>query len=341
MSRPAVQQGDVDNNDVRLLQQMLRDMHYPVGDIDGDFGPITEAALIAYQKDHMIGDPEGVCGVNTWAALEAQFGDLDGLRSEESIAGYVDDTYGTAHSSMDPDQQLDALAAAANEQLAAAGVPWVPIAFGDAGTNWAIFDWRPWAVTVNRDLYVKAQENGEAVENMDTIYHESRHSEQWWTIGRLLAGLYGMDGAAINTRTGLNLDIANLAAADPILQSNTKTAAAIAWYEQNYGVSPVPAGVDPPREADAGATGGSVKRQVKEYVDGGPATGRRVLRRGDGDASEIRYLQELLIYRGFPPGPVDGDFGPRTEAAVKTFQANRGLDDDGLVGQLTWEALLP
>jgi peptidoglycan hydrolase-like protein with peptidoglycan-binding domain len=341
MARPTVQNGDYDNNDVRLLQQMLRDMNYPVGNIDGDFGPITEAALILYQKDHMIGDPEGVCGVNTWAALEAQFGDLDGLRSEESIEDYVNDTYGTAHSSMDPEEQLAALATAANEQLTAAGVPYVPIAFGDAGTNWAIFDWRPWAVTVNRDLYVKAQESGEAAENMDTIYHESRHGEQWWTIGRLLAGLYDMDGAAINAHTELNLDIANQAAADPILESNTQTAAAIAWYEQTFGVSPVPAGVDRPREADAGATGGSVKRAIQEYVEAGPATGRRILRRDDEDASEIRYLQELLIYRNFPPGPVDGDFGPKTEAAVKAFQTSRGLEDDGLVGKLTWEELLP
>jgi len=341
MGRPTVKNGDYDNNDVRLLQQMLRDMNYPVGNIDGDFGPITEAALVSYQQDHMIGDPEGVCGTNTWAALEAQFGDLDGLRSEESIKDYVNDTYGTAHSSMDPDEQLDALATAANEQLTAAGVPYVPIAFGDAGTNWAVFDWRPWAVTVNRDLYVKAQESGEAAENMDTIYHESRHGEQWWTIARLLAGLYDMDGAAINAHTELNLDIANLAAADPILESNTQTAAAIAWYEQTFGVSPVPAGVDRPREADAGATGGSVKRAIQEYVEGGPAAGRRVLRRDDEDASEIRYLQELLIYRNFPPGPVDGDFGPKTEAAVKAFQTSRGLEDDGLVGQLTWEALLP
>ncbi len=279
--------------------------------------------------------------VNTWAALEAQFGDLDGLRSEESLDDYVNDTYGTAHSSMDPDEQLSALATAANEQLTSAGVPYVPISFGDAGSNWAIFDWRPWAVTVNRDLYVKAQENGEAVENMDTIYHEARHSEQWWTIARLLAGLYDMDGAAINARTELNIDIANQAVHDPILQSNTKTAAAIAWYEQNFGVSPVPAGVDAPREADAGATGGSVKRHVREYVEGGPAEGRRILRRDDQDASEIRYLQELLIYRNFSPGRVDGDFGQKTEAAVKAFQSNRGLLDDGLVGKLTWEALLP
>jgi peptidoglycan hydrolase-like protein with peptidoglycan-binding domain len=341
MSRPAVQRGDNDNNDVRLLQQMLRDMGYAVGQIDGDFGPVTEAALIAYQTDHMIGDPPGVCDVNTWAALEAQFGDLDGLRSEASLEDYVDDTYGTAHSSMDLDEQLQALAESANEQLSATGVPYVPFVFGDAGTNWAEFSWWDWKVTVNQDKFRQAQESGDAVENMDTIYHESRHAEQWWTIGRYLAGINGWDGAAINAHTNLNLDVAKAAAADPILESNAQTQAAIAWYEQTFGSSPLAAGTDAPREADAGATGGSVKRQVREYVEGGPADGRVVLRRGSEDASEVRYLQELLIYRGFSPGKVDGDFGPITEQAVKTFQANQGLKDDGVVGKLTWEALLP
>lgn len=341
MPRPAVRQGDNDNRDVRLLQQMLRDLHYAVGNVDGDFGPKTEAALIAYQTDHAIGDPPGVCDVNTWAALEAQFGDLDGLRSEDSIREYVDETYGTAHSSMDPEEQLAALAAASNGQLAAAGVPNVPITFGNANGNWAEFTWSTWSVSVDRAMYLQAQEAGNAAENMDTIYHESRHAEQWWTIARLMAGLYEMDGAAINARTGLKLEIAEAAAQDPILQSNAQTEAALSWYNQTYGGSPLPAGTDRPREADAGAAGGSVKRAVREYVEGGAAAGRVVLRAGSEEASEIRYLQELLRHRNFDPGPVDGDFGPKTEAAVKTFQANRGLEVDGVVGRETWEALLP
>jgi peptidoglycan hydrolase-like protein with peptidoglycan-binding domain len=341
MPRPAVRNGDNDNSDVRLLQQMLRDLHYPVGNIDGDFGPKTEAAVTAYQTDYAIGDPAGVCDVNTWAALEAQFGDLEGLRSEESIRDYVDDTYGTAHSSMDPDEQLAALAAASNAQLAAAGVPYVPIAFGDAHGAWAEFTWSTWSVAVDRAMYVKAQEDANAAENMDTIYHESRHAEQWWAIARLMAGLYEMDGAAINTKTGLKLEIAVEAALNPILQSNTQTDAALRWYEQTYGGSPLPAGTDRPREADAGSAGGSVKRAVREYVEGGAAAGRVILRRDSEEASEIRYLQELLKHRNFDPGRVDGSFGPKTEAAVKTFQANRGLEDDGVVGKDTWEALLP
>ncbi len=341
MSRPEVHEGDNDNQDVRILQQMLRDLNYPVGNIDGDFGPITKAALTSYQSDHLIGDTPGVCGANTWAALEAQFGDLSGLRSEESVKDYVNEVYGTAHSSMDPDDQLAKLAAASNAQLSAAGVPYVPISFGDAGTNFAEFSWWEWDVKVNRDKYVQTQEAGNAAENMDTIYHESRHGEQWWNIGRLLAGLYNMDGAAINKQTNLKLEIANAAAQDPILQSNAQTDAALRWYEQTYGGSPVPAGADPPREADAGAAGGSVKRAVKEYVDGGRAAGRQILRRDSEEASEIRYLQELLRFHNINAGDIDGDFGPITEGAVKTFQSSRGIANDGVVGKDTWEALIP
>ena len=65
---------------------------------------------------------------------------------------------------------------------------------------------------------------------------------------------------------------------------------------------------------------------------------RRTLRtncRGD----DVKQLQEKLADLGYNPGTADGIFGSRTCAAVKSFQADRGLAADGVVGPLTWAAL--
>lgn len=61
------------------------------------------------------------------------------------------------------------------------------------------------------------------------------------------------------------------------------------------------------------------------------------LRRGDrGEA--VAVLQAALGRAGHPVA-IDGDFGPRTERAVRAFQTARGLVVDGIVGPRTRAAL--
>ena len=50
----------------------------------------------------------------------------------------------------------------------------------------------------------------------------------------------------------------------------------------------------------------------------------------------VRQLQQALKDLGFDPGAVDGQFGSKTEAAVKAFQQDRGIAVDGIVGDITW-----
>lgn len=65
------------------------------------------------------------------------------------------------------------------------------------------------------------------------------------------------------------------------------------------------------------------------------------LRLGDKGGC-VQAAQSLLILRGCDVGPdgADGDFGRNTRAAVLCFQGKKGLDRDGIVGPMTWAALL-
>lgn len=55
----------------------------------------------------------------------------------------------------------------------------------------------------------------------------------------------------------------------------------------------------------------------------------------------VKEAQRLLSDRGYNLGKygVDGDFGKATEAAVKRFQKDWGLKQDGIIGPQTWEKL--
>jgi peptidoglycan hydrolase-like protein with peptidoglycan-binding domain len=54
---------------------------------------------------------------------------------------------------------------------------------------------------------------------------------------------------------------------------------------------------------------------------------------------DVRWAQYLLVRRTMSYDEVDGEFGPVTDKAVRQFQRDSDLDDDGTIGPLTWAAL--
>jgi hypothetical protein len=59
-----------------------------------------------------------------------------------------------------------------------------------------------------------------------------------------------------------------------------------------------------------------------------------------GAADEwVTYLQQQLAALGYDPGPIDGEFGPNTEAEVRRLQAAGGLSATGVVDDQTWALL--
>jgi peptidoglycan hydrolase-like protein with peptidoglycan-binding domain len=75
--------------------------------------------------------------------------------------------------------------------------------------------------------------------------------------------------------------------------------------------------------------------------DGGPMP---VLR--DGSSGDVvRHLQEILTNGAnqqwvTQPGPIDGQFGPKTLASVEAFQKWGQVTPDGIVGDQTWDVSL-
>lgn len=80
---------------------------------------------------------------------------------------------------------------------------------------------------------------------------------------------------------------------------------------------------------------------VEDDIDTSATEKLPILRKGD--ISEcVRAAQLLLIGRGYTCGGdgADGDFGPATLAATLNYQRTHNLDADGIIGPLTWAALL-
>lgn len=58
-----------------------------------------------------------------------------------------------------------------------------------------------------------------------------------------------------------------------------------------------------------------------------------------GGSQRVRDLQRRLRHLGYRPGPVDGRFGPRTEAATRWFQYKHGLELTGRADRPTTAVL--
>jgi Putative peptidoglycan binding domain len=89
------------------------------------------------------------------------------------------------------------------------------------------------------------------------------------------------------------------------------------------------------------ATGFAAERENRS----GELASAGLLARGAGYGTEagsnaVRELQLRLRRLGDRPGPIDGLYGPMTEAAVERFQRSHGLAIDGVVGSQTRGRLL-
>jgi Putative peptidoglycan binding domain/N-acetylmuramoyl-L-alanine amidase len=90
-----------------------------------------------------------------------------------------------------------------------------------------------------------------------------------------------------------------------------------------------------PRLRQAVATKLGLQSTVEELDNDSPKVNLKL----DSAGLKVVKLQQRLRDKGFNPGAIDGIFGENTEVAVKTFQRSVGIEDDGIVGSETRDAL--
>lgn len=88
-----------------------------------------------------------------------------------------------------------------------------------------------------------------------------------------------------------------------------------------------------------GDVANGVKQGINATLNAVSGAGKPTLRKGSKLKASVIELQELLVKRGAGIA-ADGDFGGKTDAAVREFQGDHGLTVDGIAGPMTWGQLV-
>jgi hypothetical protein len=129
--------------------------------------------------------------------------------------------------------------------------------------------------------------------------------------------------------------IAAVAGAVVLILAGVGIARVVGGDDDGGGATPTTSGTTTPTETTATGTGATATTPT---VPATTVPTDVTLQSGDEGAS-VELLQEALAALGYDVGTPDGVFGPGTEEAVKQFQADSGLDADGVAGPATLAAL--
>jgi peptidoglycan hydrolase-like protein with peptidoglycan-binding domain len=84
---------------------------------------------------------------------------------------------------------------------------------------------------------------------------------------------------------------------------------------------------------------GAIAAANNTSADASTSSSRSYTASMPNDNSQVSQIQQALNDKGFNVGPVDGQMGPKTKAALKQFQQAQGLQASGKLDQQTVAAL--
>jgi hypothetical protein len=182
---------------------------------------------------------------------------------------------------MTPGDRAQAMVDAANVSLGNEGVPANTLNATGANGNAGQFGFSNWQMKVDPAAFddSKMVDPVLAADAANTVYHESRHTEQWYEMARMRAGL-GDSSDQLSSTMGIPANIAAQASANPMVQCDATEVQAEQDYDSVYGAGATnrnqvlsntstnhAAYCALPEEADAWRTGAEVSYSYPGGVD--------------------------------------------------------------------------
>jgi hypothetical protein len=207
-------------------------------DADGGVDDALVLAVAQFQATDGSGDPalaiDGKAGPRTLPRIFRSGLNVEatGQAFGEEVQTEVIDEWSSLATAQ---ARRDKLVELVNQRLADAGVPAVTPAFDANVNNAGSFSFSTWTMRIGQGpLGTDSISEEDAREVADTVYHEARHTEQWFRMAQLRAG-QGLSAAAVTTELGIPARIATAAAALPLARGSMEAVIAQGWWDSVYG----------------------------------------------------------------------------------------------------------
>lgn len=305
--------GSTGTETIKNVQTMLKKLGYYSGEITGNVGSKTEAAIKKFQKEYDL-TADGVAGPNTVARLKAVYADKGGSTSTSASSSGSSLKLGSSGTKVRDLQQ----------NLTTLGYYWAEIT-GNFGSK---------TETAVKTFQQKNNLTADGVAGSKTLSAIAAAVERK---GGTASGSSYASGTTLKLNsqgtavTQLQTDLKQLGYYYGSITGNfgDKTEDAVKEFQKDKGLN------------SDGVAGGKTLTAIEKAVAaaGGSTssstTGLKVGSTGD----KVIALQQDLTALGYYYGDISGHYGSLTQAAVKKFQKAKGIGQDGIAGTTTLNAI--